>query len=205
MKTVSIIYHSGLGNTAKLAEAVAVGARSMEGVTVKLFLITEDQIVGARWQDDAVIAELTASDAIIFGAPTYMGMVSGAFKCFADATAGIWFQNAWKDKIAGGFTTSGYASGDKVMTLHYLATLAAQLRMIWAGTAAPPSNLTGDGEDIDRWGYYIGVGAVGSVRADLGLPSAGDLKTAEYYGSRLAQAALQWNANPVPVSAIPTP
>ncbi|MEO0561688.1 MAG: flavodoxin family protein, partial [Chloroflexota bacterium] len=136
---------------------------------------------------------LNEADAIVFGSPTYMGMVSGPFKCFADATAPMWFQMSWKDKIAGGFTSSGYASGDKVMTLHYMATLAAQLRMIWVGPAAPPSNITQDGQDIDRWGYYIGVGAIGSMQPELDLPDAGDLKTATYYGVRLATVTKQWS------------
>lgn len=196
MKTVVIVYHSGMGNTAKVAAAVAEGARAVGGVQVSVVEITGAQITEGRWNDEAVLAELTAADAIIFGAPTYMGMVSGVFKCFADATAGVWFQMGWKDKIAGGFTSSGYASGDKVMTLHYLATLAAQLRMLWVGPAAPPSNLTGDDQDIDRNGYYLGIGAVGNVRADLGLPSAGDLKTAALYGERIAEVTLRWAAMP---------
>lgn len=197
MTIVSIIAHSGMGNTARLADAVAEGVRSVSGVELKVFAITGEQIQGGRWQDEAVMAELTASDAIIFGAPTYMGMVSGPFKCFADATASIWFQMAWKDKIAGGFTTSGYASGDKVMTLHYLATLAAQLRMVWVGPAAPPSNITGDGENIDRWGFYLGVGALGNIRPDLNLPDEGDLKTARFYGQRLAETTVRWRAGMV--------
>jgi NAD(P)H dehydrogenase (quinone) len=192
MTTVSIIYHSGMGNTAKIADQIAMGAGAVAGIEVKSFAITGDQIQGGRWHDETVISELNASDAIIFGAPTYMGMVSGAFKCFADATAPLWFQMTWKDKIAGGFTSSGYASGDKVMTLHYLATLAAQLRMLWVGPAAPPSNITGDDQDLDRWGFYIGVGALGNIRPDIGLPSEGDLKTAYLYGERIATTTLRW-------------
>lgn len=201
MTVVSIIYHSGMGNTARVAEAVAAGAEAVPQAQAKLFPITGAQIVDGRWQDEAVLAELTEADAIVFGAPTYMGMVSGPFKCFADATAPLWFQQSWKDKIAGGFTSSGYASGDKVMTLHYLATLAAQLRMLWVGPAAPPSNLTQDGEDIDRWGFYLGLGTVGSVRPELDLPDAGDLKTARLYGRRIAETAQRWAAA-APASAL---
>lgn len=194
MPLVSIIYHSGLGNTARVAEAVADGARRVPHTEVKVFPITGEQITAGRWEDEAVMAQLTAADAIIFGAPTYMGMVSGPFKCFADATAPLWFQMAWKDKIAGGFTSSGYASGDKVMTLHYMATLAAQLRMVWVGPAAPPSNITGDDQDIDRWGFYLGVGALGSARPEMNLPDQGDLATASLYGQRLAETTRRWIA-----------
>lgn len=200
MTIVSIVFHSGMGNTARIAEAVAEGAQSIKDTIVRIHPIVGAQIVDGRWQDDAMIAELTASDAIIFGSPTYMGMVSGPFKCFADATAPLWFQQTWKDKIAGGFTSSGYASGDKVMTLHYMTTLAAQLRMVWVGPAAPPSNITQDGQDIDRWGYYIGVGAVGSVRPGLNLPDAGDLLTAYLYGQRIAETAQRWALPAAPTS-----
>lgn len=192
MTIVSVVYHSGMGNTARVAEAIAEGARAVPNIVVKVYPIVGEQITEGRWEDDIVIADLTASDAIIFGSPTYMGMVSGPFKCFADATAPLWFQQTWKDKIAGGFTSSGYASGDKVMTLHYMATLAAQLRMLWVGPAAPPSNITQDGQDIDRWGYYIGVGAIGSMRPELNLPDEGDLKTATAYGQRIAEVTLRW-------------
>jgi NAD(P)H dehydrogenase (quinone) len=191
MSSVSIIYHSGFGFTAKTAESVATGTRSVKGVAVKLFPITENQFQGGRWQDEGVLAELTASDAIIFGSPTYMGMVSGQFKAFADATAPLWFKQAWKDKLAGGFSSSGYASGDKVMTLHYFATLAAQQRMIWIGPAEMHSSITGDGQDIDHYGYYLGVGVVGNYQ-DPNSPNPGDLKTAELYGKRIAEVTKRW-------------
>ncbi|MER3554043.1 MAG: flavodoxin family protein [Meiothermus sp.] len=159
---------------------------------MKLLPLSEAQLEGGHWRDEAMMAELDASDAIVFGAPTYMGMVSGVFKCFADATAPLWVQQTWKDKLAGGFTTSSYPSGDKVMSLHYLATLAAQLRMLWIGPAAPASNITGDGVEMDRWGYYIGIGGVGSVQPGAEPPDAGDLRTAAHYGERSARAALRW-------------
>jgi NAD(P)H dehydrogenase (quinone) len=193
MVNVSIVYHSGMGNTAKVAQAIADGANMVQGATVALHTLNGEQIHAGRWQDDALMQQLQSSDAIIFGAPTYMGMVSGVFKMFADATAPLWFQNTWQDKLAGGFTSSGYASGDKVMTLHYLATLAAQLRMVWVGPAAPPSNITGDGQSIDQWGFYLGVGALGTVRPDMpDFPPQGDLLTAKLYGERIAKTALRW-------------
>lgn len=191
MTTVSIIYHSGFGHTARAAESVAEGARSVAGSDVELLRIAPEQLADGRWRDDAVLATLAASDAIVFGAPTYMGMVSAPFKAFADATAPMWFDRSWRDKIAGGFTSSGYPSGDKVMTLHYLVTLAGQLRMIWVGPAEMPSNVTGDDRDLDRWGYYLGVGVVGDQR-DEESPGAGDLRTARAYGERIARAAQRW-------------
>ena len=194
MPTLSVVYHTGSGNTGRAAHALADGARSASGLDVHLIELTPAQIDSGRWNDEGALATLAASDAIVFGAPTYMGMVSGVFKMFADATAPLWFSQAWRDKIAGGFTSSGYPSGDKVSTLHYLATLAGQLRMIWVGPTAPASNLTQDGEDIDRWGFYLGVGVQGQMQDGDATPTAGDLETCRRYGARLAGATLRWTS-----------
>src|SRR5271165_3049494 len=113
MATVSIIYFSGMGHTAKMAEAVHQGATSVAGVKVKLIAIKGDDIVKGGYQNDAVLAQLDASDAIIYGSPTYMGGPAGQFKTFADATGAKWFTSAWRDKLAAGFTVSGSPSGDK--------------------------------------------------------------------------------------------
>ena len=53
-----------------------------------------------------------AADAIVFGAPTYMGGASAPMKAFIDATSKPWYARAWKNKLAGGFTNSGGYSGD---------------------------------------------------------------------------------------------
>ena len=194
MKTIAIVYHSGFGNTETLALALEQGANIGSDVQVQRLPLTGDQIQSGRWHDEQTMNALNAADAIVFGAPTYMGMVSGVFKCFADATAQTWFSHAWQDKLAAGFTTSSHPSGDKVMTLHYLVTLAAQLRMVWLGPVAQASHLTGSGEGVDQWGYYLGVGALGTVNPAVGSgPTQGDLETARRYGERIAKATLHWN------------
>ncbi len=133
MPTLSVIYFSGTGHTTKLAEAVHKGAASVPGVTTQLIAISGDDILKGRYQNDAVFAQLDASDAIIFGSPTYMGGPAAQFKAFADATGGRWFAGAWRDKLAAGFTVSSGPSGDKLSTLHYFFTLAMQLGMMWIG------------------------------------------------------------------------
>lgn len=192
MSKLSIVFHSGMGHTASTAEAVARGADQVDGVDVELHEITSAQIDPEHgWNDDSVLELLTAADGIVFGAPTYMGMVSWQFKAFAYATAQFWMTNGWQDKIAGGFTASSFPSGDKSSTLDYLSTLAAQLRMVWVGTSTPSSNLSGDGRGVDPYGYYKGVGTMGG-RPNSDLPSEGDLLTAELYGVRLAEATGRW-------------
>ncbi len=192
MSNLSIIFHTGFGHTGRTAEAVASGAATVDGVDVGTHEITAGQIDPEQgWSDDSVLQALTDADGIVFGAPTYMGSVSWQFQAFAYATAQFWMSNGWQDKIAGGFTTSSFPSGDKSSTLAYLSTLAAQLRMVWVGTGTPSSTLTGDGKGVDPYGFYRGVGVVGG-RPGSDLPSEGDLLTAELYGVRLAEATRRW-------------
>jgi NAD(P)H dehydrogenase (quinone) len=58
----------------------------IEGTYVQLIKIVPAQIdnVG-RWRDDEIMKRLLASDAIVFGAPTYMGSAHGLFKLFLEA------------------------------------------------------------------------------------------------------------------------
>src|SRR5580698_10704486 len=111
MSTVSIIYFSGSGHNTKLAEAVQKGAASVAGVQTHLIAINGKDITEGRYKNDDVFAKLDASDAIIFGAATYMGGPAAQFKAFADATAGKWFGGAWKNKIASGFSVSSSPAG----------------------------------------------------------------------------------------------
>jgi len=185
MPTVSVIYFSGSGHTAKLAEAINKGAASVAGVQTNLIAINGDDIAKGRYKNDEVFAQLDASDAIIFGSATYMGGPAAQFKAFADATGGRWFSSAWKDKIAAGFTVSMSPSGDKLNTLHYFFTLAMQHGMVWIGQPEMPLQPNG----VNRLGSNSGVmGQAGQESPDI-APSEGDKLTGELLGKRVAEFA----------------
>ena len=152
MSKVAVIHHSGFGHTAKQAESVAEGAKSLAGTEVKVVKV-EDFETEAAFID--------AADAIIFGSPTYMGGVSGPFKTWMDATSQRWYRCAWKNKLAAGFTNSASQSGDKLNTLIHLAIFAAQHGMIWVGldVLGGKNSSTGSVEDINRLGSYLGARA----------------------------------------------
>ncbi len=187
MPTVSIIYFSGAGHTAKMAEAVTKGAASVAGVNANLIAINGDNIVKGRYQNDAVFAQLDASDAIIFGSPTYMGGPAGQFKNFADATAAKWFGSVWRDKVAAGFTVSNSPSGDKFSTLQYLFTLAMQHGMIWVGLGEMPMQANG----INRLGSFSGAMAQAGQEPTDVAPNAVDKQTGEILGARVANFVLK--------------
>jgi len=185
MATVSILYFSGAGHTAKLAEAVAQGAASIAGVKTNLIALSGDDITKGRYHNDAVFAQLDASDAILFGSPTYMGGPAAQFKAFADASGDRWYRGAWRDKLAAGFTVSSGPSGDKLSTLHYFFTLAMQHGMIWVGF---PENSMND-KGINRLSSYSGVMAQAGQEPVEIAPNAADKLTGELLGRRVAAFA----------------
>lgn len=186
MTNVAIVFHSGYGHTAKQAEAVRTGAAGVTGVTATLYPIdAEGNLAEGAW--DA----LAAADAIVTGAPTYMGGPSWQFKKFADASSKPWFGQVWKDKVAAGFTNSASINGDKLGTLDYFFHLAMQHGMVWVGTGLMPANSKAAGRnDVN----YLGAssGAMAQSPSDASPeegPLPGDLETAKLFGARLAGLA----------------
>ncbi|MET0028537.1 MAG: flavodoxin family protein [Candidatus Thiodiazotropha sp.] len=192
MTTVAIVYHSGYGHTKRQAEAVWAGAKSVSGVEALLLTVEE---AGAD------LDRLDAADAIIFGAPTYMGSMSAGMKTFLEAAAGKWFTQAWKDKVAGAFTNSSSFSGDKLNTLVGLMINAMQQGMIFVSLGLHPAasnpdsmnSLEGPGPEVtNRVGSYIGPMAASFQVDPSAAPSSGDLATAESYGARVATITQQF-------------
>lgn len=186
MKKIAIVYHSGYGHTARQAEHVAKGAASVDGVQV--------QSIGAD-AADAHWDDLAAADAIIFGAPTYMGSVSAPFKTFMDASSKVWFTQGWKDKLAAGFTNSASQSGDKLNALMQLSVFAAQHSMTWVNLGLMPGNNSSKGsvEDLNRLGGQLGAMAQSNADEGAEAMQLSDLRTAEHLGARVAQLALRLN------------
>jgi NAD(P)H dehydrogenase (quinone) len=186
MVNVAVVYHSGFGHTQALAEAVASGARSA-GPSVNVSLIPVAEA-------DARGEELDRADAIVFGSPTYMGSVSAEFARFKDWTSKRWYTDAWKDKIAAGFTGSASWSGDKLNTLSQIMGLAMQHGMVWVGLGLKPGNnhSKGSNADLNRVGSFLG--AMAQANADQGVEgiAPSDFATMEALGKRVAEVARRY-------------
>ncbi|MGA3797590.1 flavodoxin family protein [Pseudomonas fluorescens] len=184
MTTVAIIYFSGYGHTAKQAEAVHAGAAA--SANAKMFVIdAEGNLPENAWE------EISLADAVIYGSPTYMGGPAWQFKKFADASSKPWFGQAWKNKVAAGFTNSASLNGDKFSTIQYFWTLSQQHGQIWVGTGLMPANTKANGPaDINWTGGFAGALAVSPSDASTNeAPLSGDLETAKLLGQRVAEIA----------------
>ncbi len=112
MTRVTVIYDSRTGNTEKMALAVADGAGKVKGTDVVVLKV-----------DKAKMSDLTGSDAIILGSPTYYGNMSGKMKSFIDRTNAI--HGKLRGKVGGAFTSSGGTACGAETTL--LSMLEAML------------------------------------------------------------------------------
>ena len=184
MSHIVIIYHSGYGHTAKIAEAVAATSGA------KLLAIdAEGNLPEGGWE------ALAAAQLIVFGSPTYMGSVSWQFKKFVDASSKAWFGQAWKDKLFAGFTNSATMNGDKHSTLHYFMTLAMQHSGLWVGTGMMPSNSKAATRDsINFVGSSAGLMTATPSDASTDEMVAGDITTARAFGERLAATLTRFAA-----------
>ena len=191
--SVAVVYDSGSrgypvlsGRTRVLAEAVATGARAVEGTLVTLIPVADR---ASHWE------ALDAADAVVFGCPTYMGSGSAALKAFMEETIPQFLEQRWKDKLAAGFTNSAGMSGDKLLALQQLAGFAAQHGMIWITLGQLPGWPTsaGSADDPNRLASFLGLMA--QSNADQGpdlAPPASDRATAERFGQRISEVAHRW-------------
>jgi NAD(P)H dehydrogenase (quinone) len=180
--TVAVAFNSGYGPTAILAAAVARGAASAGADVVS---VAVDAITDEQW------AQLDPADAIIFGAPNYMGTASAAFHTFDQESTKRWYVRAWTEKLSAGLTNSGAKAGDKSSTLNYVATMAAQQGMHWVSLGLQPgwASTTGSENDLNRLGFFAGAAAQSPVEAGTDAVHKSDIATTEYLGERVAGAA----------------
>lgn len=177
MANISVVYFSGYGHTKVIAQTFAQ--------EISANLIEIDANGDIQEQDWATLDQ---SDAIVFGAPTYMGAAPWQFKKFADATSKKWFTRAWQDKIFGGFTNSASLNGDKQLTLIQLQTLASQHGGIWVSLGLLPANSkSATREDVNNLGGSVGLLVQTPSDASVDEIPSGDLETAKVYAQRIAK------------------
>lgn len=184
MPKLAVVYHSEFGHTKAVAERISEGAQNEGGVEVILIRAKElpdesGKQLGGRWD------ELATADCIVFGCPTYMGSVTSELKRVFEASSKFWFEQRWRDKLASGFTNAAATSGDKLNTLQDIFHFCMQHSMLWVSQGVMFGGPTEN--DINRMGSYMGCMAQSDDASPDVTPPAGDRKTAELFGARLAQ------------------
>lgn len=137
---VNIIFHSVYGHTYQLAEAIAEGAREVDGAEVSLYQVPETfsaEVIAKMGAAEAKktfahvpvadMTQLSEADAVIFGAPTRFGMMTAQMRAFLDRTGQLWASNALVGKVGSVFTSSATQHGGQESTiLNFHTTLLHQ-------------------------------------------------------------------------------
>jgi NAD(P)H dehydrogenase (quinone) len=190
--SIAVVYHSEYGHTEVVAQAVAEGAGTVEGIEVTMIAAADIDS-----PESPALAQLDAADAMIFGSPTYMGSASAVFKGFMEATSTRWMEQKWADKLGAGFTNSGSMNGDKQNTLIEFFTFAMQHGMAWVGLGQMPGNNHSGGSEADSNRLGASIGCMSQANVDQGgdvAPPESDRETARLFGARVARAAARWKA-----------
>ena len=195
MTKVLILYYSMFGHTETVANAVAEGGRSVEGVevTVKRVpdLVPEDvaRKAGARLDQEAPIAvvdELPGYDAIIFGTPTRFGNMCAQMRNFLDQTGGLWMKGLLVGKVGSVFTSTATQHGGHETTITSFHTTLFHHGMIVVGTPYVCQELSNMSEITGGSPYGAGTmaGSDGNRR-----PSENELAIARFQGAHVTKIA----------------
>ena len=119
--TVLLLFDSRGGLTERLAESIAEGVRSVDGVALAY-----------RRIDEAEPRELLACDALIIGSPNWSGM-TGKLKEWFDYSGDLWESGELAGKPGAAFTAGWSRSGGIEATLLQLVHLLVSHGMLLVG------------------------------------------------------------------------
>ena len=195
MTKVLVLYYSGYGHVETLAEAVAAGARDVDGtqVTVKRVpeLVPEEvaRKSGMKLDQKAPIAgpkELADYDAIIFGTPTRFGNMAAQMRNFLDQTGGLWVSGALIGKVGSVFASTATQHGGQETTITSFHTTLLHHGMVIVGVPYSHKGLSEMNEISGGTPY----GATTLAKSDGSrTPSANELDIARFQGRHVAEIA----------------
>jgi len=194
---VTIVFYSMYGHVYRLAEAVAEGARQVEGAQVELYQVPE--LVPQELLDSTGAAAaraafahipiatpeiLAAADAVIFGTPTRFGNMAAQMRNFLDQTGKLWMTGALAGKVGSVFcSTATQHGGQETTLLSFIITLLHH-GMIVVGVPCACSQLLNMSEISGGtpYGATTLAGPDGSR-----MPSENELTIAQYQGRHVAE------------------
>lgn len=185
MTTVLILYASSLGNTKRMADAIAEGASGVEQTTVRM------QTVDATSIDD-----VWSCDALVLGSPVRQGAADSRVRNFIEGDCErLMLSGRLATKVGAVFTVGASPHGR-----HGDGAELAQLGMLRALAAGGMTIVSGPCEwhNATLRGPYWGPHARLCVRDDgREVLQEGSIESGHLHGYRIAQATLSFKYQPM--------
>jgi len=196
MPRIQIVFYSMFGHVYSLAEAVAEGARQVQGADVSLYqaqeLVPEDRLEASgalearKTFSHIPVArpdQLAQADALIFGTPTRFGNMCAQMRNLLDQTSSQWLNGELIGKVGSVFTSTASQHGGQETTLTSFHTTLLHHGMIIVGVPYSEQRLL-TMQEISGGTPY---GATTMADADGSrMPSENELAIARTQGARVA-------------------
>jgi NAD(P)H dehydrogenase (quinone) len=196
---VLIAHYSLLGHTNRLAEAVLQGARQVENSKVMLMripeILAEEEIkhkglgeFRRSFEELPVCSQddVARADALILGAPTYLGNMCAQMQQFLNSLGKLWREGSLVGKVGSAFTSSGSQHGGQEAALLSVHTAMLHLGMIVIGL---PYTFQGQMRiDEITGGTPYGATTITGQKGER-WPSENELAAARFQGKHVASIA----------------
>ena len=196
---IQVVFYSMYGHVYQMAEAVAAGAKEVDGTQVTLLQVPElvpDKALersGAKAAREAFghvpyakPEQLAEADAIIFGTPTRFGNMTAQMRNFLDQTGQLWMQGGLVGKVGSVFTSTATQRGGQETTITSFHSTLLHHGMVIVGVPYAEQRLMNMDEITGGTPYGASTlaGTDGSRQ-----PSENELAIARFQGRHVAQIA----------------
>ncbi len=196
---IQVVFYSMYGHVYKMAEAVAAGAREVDGAEVTLLQVPELVPEAVLEKSGAKAAraafahvpmaepdKLADADAILFGTPTRFGNMCAQMRNFLDQTGGLWMSGGLVGKVGSVFTSTASQHGGQETTITSFHTTLLHQGMVIVGVPYAEARLL----DMSQITGGTPYGASTMTAADGSRqPSENELAIAKYQGRHVAGIA----------------
>ena len=193
---ILIVYYSMYGHVHTMAQAIAEGAREINGAEVAMRRVPEtlpEEVLKKMGAIEAqqsmsnipicAVDELASADAIIFGTPTRFGNMCGQMRQFLDATGQLWSKGALVGTVGSVFTSSATQHGGQESTL-----LSFHITLLHHGFVVVGLPYTFQGQmriDEITGGSPYGASTIAGGSGER-MPSENELDAARFQGKHVA-------------------
>ena len=186
---ILILYYTRTGATAKLAEHIARGINSVDGIAAKIRTVpavstvceAAEPIIPANGAPFVTLDDLRNCCGLALGSPTRFGNMAAPLKYFLDSTSALWLAGNLVDKPACVFSSSASMHGGQETTLISMMLPLLHHGMILLGIPYTEQCLN----NTQTGGTPYGVTHVAGIANDQPL-SKDELILAKQLGKRLA-------------------